>query len=77
MISSNGAAGGNYEGNRLQILSELMGIDSSQFYATEAHATRVSNIEAAILEHKKQEPAKPLASTMASMFASASISLAS
>lgn len=56
MISSNGAAGGNYEGNRLQILSELMGIDSSQFYATEAHATRVSNIEAAILEHKKQEP---------------------
>lgn len=54
MISPNGAPGGNYEGYRSKILSELLGITESEFNAKLEHTNRLEKLrkELALLENE-------------------------
>ena len=56
LISPNGAPGGNYDGNRSEILAGLLGMERNEFLAQDIHNAEVRDLEALIAAHKKKEP---------------------
>jgi len=56
LISPSGAPGGNYDGYRSQILSEILGVEPAAFATTSSQSSALSDIEAQIDQLKKNEP---------------------
>lgn len=63
MISSNGAAGGNWESVRTKVLAELTGIDSSKIENSDAYFIEIGRQEDIINKLIEEEPQKPTKKT--------------